>query len=52
VDARDKRGHDGVAGPAMTVWRGKAFTPMFLVFSTQFPDDDAGNYGAAQAISS
>ena len=26
-----------------------AFTPMFLVFAGQFPDDGAGNYGAAQA---
>jgi hypothetical protein len=25
-----------------------AFTPMFVVFARQFPDDGGGNYGAAQ----
>jgi hypothetical protein len=29
-----------------------AFTPMFLVFTPQFPDDGLGTYGAAQAIGS
>ena len=36
----------------MTVHDAGAFTPMFLVFAGQFPDDGAGTDGAAQAISS
>ena len=29
-----------------------AFTPMFLVFAVQFPDDGLGTYGVAETISS